>query len=104
MIPSLFALAFYLIQIMIYLIIFDAVFSLLASFSVIDTRNRVVWTIGDFLHRATEPLLRPIRNVLPNFGGLDLSPWAAILLLQFVVAPLLGNLRAGVLYNQWSLM
>jgi YggT family protein len=50
-------------------VILAAVFSMLVSFGVLDTRNRLVWTIGDFLYRVTEPALRPIRNMLPNFGG-----------------------------------
>jgi YggT family protein len=47
---------------------------LLTQFQVLDTRNRIVWTIADFLYRITEPALRPIRNRLPAMGGLDLSP------------------------------
>jgi len=62
-------------------IILAAVFSMLASFGVLDTRNRMVWTIGDFLYRVTEPALRPIRNMLPNFGGVDLSPLVLILII-----------------------
>jgi YggT family protein len=54
----------------------------LASFNVLDTRNRVVWTILDFLYRLTEPALRPIRNLLPNFGGIDISPIVLLLILQ----------------------
>jgi YggT family protein len=63
-------------------VILAAVFSTLVSFNVLDTRNRVVWTIGDFLYRITEPALRPIRNILPNFGGVDISPLILILLLE----------------------
>jgi len=48
-----------------------------------NTRNRFVYTIGDFLYRATEPALRPIRNILPNMGGFDLSPVILILILIF---------------------
>ena len=55
-------------------VILAAVFSLLTSFGVLDTRNRLVWTIGDFLYRITEPALRPIRNLMPNLGGIDISP------------------------------
>nr|WP_294513393.1 YggT family protein [uncultured Rhodopila sp.] len=63
-------------------VIFAALFSMLASFGVLDTRNRVVWSIGDFLYRLTEPALRPIRNMLPNFGSVDISPVIVLLLLQ----------------------
>jgi YggT family protein len=54
------------------------------SFQVLDTRNRLVWQIGDFLYRLTEPALRPIRDRLPNLGGIDLSPLVLIVLLQFL--------------------
>ncbi len=54
---------------------------MLTSFGVLDTRNRIVWTINDFFYRITEPALRPIRNILPNFGGIDLSPWVLVVLL-----------------------
>lgn len=55
-------------------VILAAVMSTLVSFGVLDTRNRLVWTIGDFLYRITEPALRPIRNAIPIFGGIDISP------------------------------
>ena len=50
----------------------------------VNTRNRFVYMIGDFLHRATEPALKPIRKVMPNLGGLDISPIVLILGLIFV--------------------
>jgi YggT family protein len=48
---------------------------------VLDTRNRVVWTVADFLYRLTEPLFRRVRNVLPNLGAVDLSPLVVLLLI-----------------------
>jgi YggT family protein len=71
-----------LLSLYIWAVILAAVFSTLASFNVLDTRNRVVWTIGDFLYRVTDPALRPIRNLLPNFGGIDISPIILLLILQ----------------------
>ena len=71
-----------LLSLYMWAVILAAVFSLLTAFGVLDTRNRMVWTIGDFLYRITEPALRPIRNLLPNFGGVDISPIILILLLQ----------------------
>ena len=50
------------------------VFSWLHAFGVVNPRNQAVTAIGDVLFRLTEPVLRPIRRILPNFGGLDLSP------------------------------
>lgn len=82
-----------------WVVIIAAVFMTLVSFGVLDTRNRMVWTIGDFLYRITEPALRPIRNFLPNFGGIDISPLILILIiwaLQMVLARLYGALVTGM--------
>lgn len=67
-----------------WVVIAAAVMSMLVSFQVLDTRNRLVWQIGDFLYRLTEPVLRPIRERMPNLGGIDLSPLVVIVLLQFL--------------------
>ncbi len=53
----------------------------LIAFGVVDTRNRLVWTISDVLYRVTEPALRRIRAVLPSLGGIDLSPLVLLLLI-----------------------
>jgi YggT family protein len=82
MIRTLFWLADQLISLYVWAVILAAIFSLLAAFNILDTRNRVVWMIGDFLYRITEPALRPIRNILPNLGGIDISPLILLLLLQ----------------------
>jgi YggT family protein len=77
---------FWLIEEIIFLytwaVIIAVVMSLLMQFGVLDTRNRIVWAVGDFFERLTEPALRPIRRFLPNLGGIDLSPLVLILLLQ----------------------
>lgn len=67
-----------------WVLIASAILSWLVAFNVINTRNRVVYAIGDFLYRITEPALRPIRRILPNLGGIDLSPVVLILLLIFI--------------------
>jgi YggT family protein len=66
----------------IWALIISAILSILVSFGILDTRNRLVWAVGDFFERLTEPALRPIRQFLPNLGGIDLSPLVLILLLQ----------------------
>jgi len=71
------------ITLYIWLLVAGAVLSWLVAFNVVNTRNRAVYLVGDFLHRITEPALRPIRRVLPTMGGIDLSPMALILLLLF---------------------
>jgi YggT family protein len=70
-----------IITLYIWAFILAAVLSTLASFGVIDTRNRLVWTVMDFLERVTAPVLRPIRRVIPYLGNIDISPMIAILLL-----------------------
>ncbi len=102
MIDILFELVYYVINLYKWAIILAALFSILVAFGVLDTRNRLVWTIGDFLYRVTEPVLRPVRNVLPSFGGIDLSPWVIIILIQIVVLPLLFKLHAAIVYGTWQ--
>jgi YggT family protein len=72
------------LNIYMWLLIASAVMSWLVAFNIINTSNRVVYAIGDFLYRITEPALRPIRRILPNLGGVDLSPVVLILLLIFI--------------------
>jgi YggT family protein len=73
-----------IITIYMWLLIASVVLSWLVAFNVINTRNQLVWQIGDALHRMTEPVLRPIRRFLPNMSGLDISPMVLILLLYFI--------------------
>ena len=73
-----------LITIYIWLLIAQAVLSWLLAFGVVNRYNRAVAVIGDFLYRVTEPALRPIRRVLPSFGGIDISPVVLILILLFI--------------------
>jgi YggT family protein len=72
------------LQIYIWLLIAAAVLSWLIAFNVVNTRNPVVAMAGEFLYRITEPLLRPIRAILPNLGGLDVSPVILILLILLI--------------------
>ncbi len=97
-----FTVLFTLLKLFTWAIILSAIVSTLIAFNVLDTRNRMVWTIADFLYRVTEPAMRPIRAVLPNFGGVDLSPLVVLLLLQLVVAPVLVELQNGLRYGVWQ--
>jgi len=72
------------LEIYIWLLIAAAVLSWLIAFNVVNTRNQVVAMVGDFLYRITEPALRPIRNMLPNLGGIDISPVILILIIIFI--------------------
>ena len=62
----------------------SAIASWLVAFGVVNTRNQVIRWVVDFLYRITEPALRPIRRVLPNLGGVDISPVILLLGLFFL--------------------
>lgn len=76
------------LSIYMWCIIISAVLSWLVAFNVLNTSNRFVYMVGDFLYRITEPALRPLRRVLPNLGGIDISPVVLILILWFIDAML----------------
>jgi len=73
-----------IVTLYIWLLILAAVVSWLISFNVINTRNRLVYTVAEFLYRVTEPALRPIRRYIPSLGGIDISPVVLILALWFI--------------------
>jgi len=72
------------VNIFIFILIVQVIMSWLIAFNVVNTRNRFVYMIADVAYKITEPVLRPIRRILPNFGGIDLSPVVLILLLGFL--------------------
>ena len=72
-----------IIEIFIWLLIAQAILSWLIAFNIVNTTNNLINLIGNFLYKVTEPLLRPIRRVLPDFGGVDVSPVILIILLIF---------------------
>jgi YggT family protein len=87
----------YLLTLYTYLIIAAAVMSWLIAFNVINPRNPFVVMVGEFLYRVTEPLLRPIRNMLPNLGGIDISPIILILIIFFIQSVILPNLTRALI-------
>tara|TARA_B100000161_G_C33364465_1_gene330415 strand:- start:144 stop:437 length:294 start_codon:yes stop_codon:yes gene_type:complete len=72
-----------IIEIFIWCLIAQAILSWLVAFNIVNTTNNFVSLIGNFLYKITEPLLRPIRGILPDFGGIDISPVILIILLIF---------------------
>jgi YggT family protein len=68
----------------IWLLIASAILSWLIAFNVVNTRNQFVAALAEFLYRITEPVLAPIRNIMPNFGGLDISPIIVILIIMLI--------------------
>jgi len=67
-----------------WVLIGSAIFSWLYAFNVINSHNQFVNSVGRFLYNVTEPLLRPIRRVLPDLGGIDSSPIILLLIIFFV--------------------
>ena len=84
------------LQLFIYALIISAVLSWLVAFNIINTGNQFVSTIGYFLHRVTEPALRPIRRIVPDLGGIDISPILLILLIFFLQG-VLSNVAAKLI-------
>jgi len=85
---SLFRLIDTILDIYSWVIIAGAIVSWLVAFGVINVRNQFVRWVVDFLYRITEPVLRPIRRLLPNLGGVDISP-VIVLLAIFLLRNLL---------------
>ncbi len=81
---ALLELFFLILQLYTYVIIATAIMSWLLAFDVINFRNQLVRSVWDFLNALTEPVLRPIRRLLPNLGGVDVSPIILLLLIWFV--------------------
>jgi YggT family protein len=74
-----------IIDLYVWIVVIGVVLSWLAAFNVVNTSNRFIYIAADFIHRITEPALKPIRNFLgnflPNLGGFDVSPVVLILVL-----------------------
>jgi YggT family protein len=68
----------------VWLLIASAILSWLIAFNVVNTRNQFVNGVAEFLYRITEPALRPIRQFLPSFGGLEISPIILILIIMLI--------------------
>jgi YggT family protein len=83
MIPLLNTLMFAL-NIYIWILIANAIFSWLYAFNVINTRNQFVNMIGRALFQMTEPVLKPIRRFMPDLGGVDISPIVLVLIIYLI--------------------
>ena len=82
MLYSIFWFANEVIEILIYVLIAAAIFSWLEAFGVLDSHNRTVYMIGDFLGRVTTPVVAPVRRFIPPLGGIDISVIIVFLLLR----------------------
>ena len=82
----------FLLDLYVFILFAAAILSWLVVFNVVNTRNPAVAMIADFLYRVTEPVLRPIRERLPNFGGIDISFIVLVLIILFIQRVVLANL------------
>jgi YggT family protein len=83
------------IDIIVWVVIASAIVSWLVAFGVVNMRNQFIRTVVETLYRLTEPLLRPIRRMLPNLGGVDISPVVlliALYVLQYAINYYFGSM------------
>lgn len=86
-----------LLNILWWIIIIQAVMSWLIAFNVINTHNDFVGQLWYVLDRITEPLYRPFRRIMPDFGGIDLTPMVVLILLIIIQGPVMAYLyRLGM--------
>jgi YggT family protein len=87
-----------LLNVVWWIIIIQAILSWLVAFNVINTSNDFVRQVMYALDRMTEPMYRPIRRLLPDFGGLDFSPIVVLILLYILQSVVLPRLFLGLAY------
>ena len=95
---AIFYLVLQILKLYSYVVIANVVVSWLVAFNILNTSNRLVYSILDFTYRLTDPILNKIRGFLPNLGALDISPIILLLLIWFIemcmklyLAPIIFN-------------
>ena len=81
---AIFYLVLQILKLYSYVVIANVVISWLIAFNVLNTQNRLVYSILEFTYKLTEPILNKIRRFLPNLGSLDISPIILLLLIWFI--------------------
>lgn len=97
MIPAIIHLIDAILALIVVVLIVHVVLSWLFAFDIVSRRNRFVGGIFEFTTRLTDPLLKPLRRVIPPIAGVDLSALVLLLLIQFLreILPWLGGLLIG---------
>ena len=98
MLHALFSVADYLLWILSLIIIIQVVISWLVAFNVLNTRSDGVRAFALALERITAPIYRPIRAMMPDFGGLDFSPLVILILIQ-IARMLLNGAETSLIYG-----
>ncbi len=83
----------YLVGLYTYIVVADVILTLLMQFNVVNPYQPTVRSIAQGLHAVTEPLLRPIRRILPATGGIDFSPFVLLIGCYFVQSVVIPNLQ-----------
>jgi YggT family protein len=81
---AIYLLAFQIINIYEWIVIIHVILSWLVAFNILNTQSRLVYSILDFTHRATSPILKKIKNYIPNLGQIDIAPVVLLLGLWFI--------------------
>ncbi|MFT9222275.1 YggT family protein [Gluconobacter oxydans] len=89
---ALHAIILMLIQAFVWILLAYCILSMLLGFGILDIRNRFFYSIFNTLARIVEPVMAPIRNILPNTGGMDFAPMVVLLLIQFLVYPAINRI------------
>ncbi len=84
MLYALFDIVDMILQLLVWIIIIQVIVSWLLAFNVINFHSNFIRTIVETLDRITTPLYRPIRKLMPDFGGIDFSPIVLILAIQIL--------------------
>ncbi|MDB9761828.1 YggT family protein [Alphaproteobacteria bacterium] len=72
-----------LVTLIVWALMLQVIMSWLVAFNIVNTQNKFVWQVNYALHKLTNPLLSPIKQILPNLGGIDISPIILIVVLHF---------------------
>lgn len=93
-----------LLSVLWWIIIIQAILSWLIAFNVINTQNDFVRSIWHGLQVMTEPIYRPIRRILPDFGALDVSPIVVLLIIYILQSVLIPAMMRSVAMSGAGMM
>ena len=96
MLIALFGIVDMLLRVLTWIIIIQAILSWLVAFNVINSQSDFMRNLLYALGRLTEPLYKPIRRILPDFGGVDFSP-LVVLLIIYALRILLGGVARDLM-------
>lgn len=81
-----------------FVLIAYCIFSFLYVLNIVNRNDRLVSIIDNFLSRLCEPVLRPIQRILPDLGGVDISPVIVFLIIDYIIRPLLASIFVSLIH------